>query len=250
MFPTPGRMAPVFSAKSARTIEKHKRKGYNEKNCRNLAGDTARKKGITDMGSMFLDGYIKISIVIALIDAFLAVKSFQKNRTTGRYLGYACAGAAVVDISYLISILFDQYLCMSIMSSIYFVTIDVMLLCLLVFTVYFTKGKFTGWGRRLMKLLSLYAAFEVVVFAINPFWEIAVRYVPRNTAIAKYSYEMRPLYISAPGVHLLPGGCGGVPADSEAVPHPQGIPGAVHLFHSGNSDHRVGERGVPVLAGR
>ena len=151
------------------------------------------------MGSMFLDGYIKISIVIALIDAFLAVKSFQKNRTTGRYLGYACAGAAVVDISYLISILFDQYLCMSIMSSIYFVTIDVMLLCLLVFTVYFTKGKFTGWGRRLMKLLSLYAAFEVVVFAINPFWEIAVRYVPRNTAIAKYSYEMRPLYI----LHLV-----------------------------------------------
>ena len=152
-----------------------------------------------DMRTMFLDGYIKVSIIIALMDAVLAVKSFQKNRTTGRYLGYACAGAAVVDISYLISILFDQYLCMSIMSSIYFVTIDVMLLCLLVFTVYFTKGKFTGWGRRLMKLLALYAAFEVVVFAINPFWEIAIHYIPRNTAIAKYSYEMRPLYI----LHLV-----------------------------------------------
>ena len=157
------------------------------------------KEGTTDMSTMFLDGYIKVSIVIALMDAVLAVKSFQKNRTTGRYLGYACAGAAVVDISYLISILFDQYLCMSIMSSIYFVTIDVMLLCLLVFTVYFTKGKFTGWGKTLIGLLTLYAAFEVLVFAINPFWEIAVHYIPRNTAIAKYSYEMRPLYI----LHLV-----------------------------------------------
>ena len=151
------------------------------------------------MHATFLDGYIKISILIALVDAVLAIKSFQKNRTTGRFLGFACAGAAVVDISYLISILNDEYLCMSIMSSIYFVTIDVMLLSLLVFTVYFTKGKFTKSGKTLMGLSILYTAFEVVVFAINPFYEIAIHYVRRNTFIAKYSYQMRPLYV----MHLL-----------------------------------------------
>ena len=88
---------------------------------------------------MFLDCYIMISVFIALIDVALAVKCFQENKTTGRYLGYACLGAAVVDVSYLISILNDDYIYMSIMSSIYFVTIDMMLLSLLVFTVYFTK---------------------------------------------------------------------------------------------------------------
>ena len=92
------------------------------------------------MNAMFLDYYIMISILIALVDAVLAIKSFQKNKTTGRFLGHACAGAAVVDISYLVSILNDDYLCMSVMSSIYFVTIDVMLLCLLVFTVYSRKA--------------------------------------------------------------------------------------------------------------
>ena len=147
------------------------------------------------MNAMFLDYYIMISILIALVDAVLAIKSFQKNKTTGRFLGHACTGAAVVDISYLVSILNDDYLCMSVMSSIYFVTIDVMLLCLLVFTVYFTKGKFTKAGNTFLGLSVLYTAFEIVVFAINPFYEIAIHYVPRNTLIAKYSYQMRPLYV-------------------------------------------------------
>ena len=151
------------------------------------------------MNATFLDCYTMISILIAVVDGFLAIKSFQKNKTTGRFLGYACAGAAVVDISYLVSILNDDYLCMSVMSSVYFVTIDVMLLCLLVFTVYFTKGKFTRTGKTLIRLCVLYTIFEIVVFAINPFYEIAIHYVPRNTIIAKYSYQMRPLYV----MHLL-----------------------------------------------
>lgn len=151
------------------------------------------------MNAMFLDGYIAVSILIALLDAILAVKSFHNDKKTGLFLGFACLGAAVVDISYLISILNDDYLCMSVTSSIYFVTIDVMLLCLLVFTVYFTKGSFTKNGKRLMLLATAYAAFEIVVFAINPFQEIAIHYVRRNTFIAKYSYQMLPLY----KLHLL-----------------------------------------------
>ena len=146
------------------------------------------------MNATFLDGYIAVSILIALADTLLAVKSFRKNRAAGRFLGYACVGAAVVDISYLISILNDDYLCMSMMSSIYFVTIDIMLLCLLVFTVYFTKGEFTRTGKRFMCFASLYTLFEIVVFAINPWREIAIHYVRRDTFIAKYSYQMRPLY--------------------------------------------------------
>ena len=151
------------------------------------------------MNTMFLDVYIKVSILIAFVDVVLAKKSFQKNKTTGRFLGYTCMGAAVVDISYLVSILYDEYLCMSVMSSIYFVTIDIMLLCLLVFTVYFTKGKFTRTGKILLGVAVLYTIFEIAVFAVNPFYEIAVHYVRRNTLLAKYSYQMQPLYI----MHLL-----------------------------------------------
>ena len=151
------------------------------------------------MNATFLDSYIAISVLIALIDGILAVKSLRKNKTTGLYLGYACAGAAVVDLSYLVSILSDNYLLMSSMSSIYFVTIDVMLLNLLTFTVYFTKGRFTKIGKWFIGLSILYTAFEIVVFSLNPFSEIAIHYIRRDTFFAKYSYEMRPLYM----MHLV-----------------------------------------------
>jgi len=141
-----------------------------------------------------LDAYILLSILIALMDLYLGVLSIRKNRTTGRYLGLACIGAAIVDLSYLISILSDSYLCMSVMSSIYFIDIDFMLLNLVAFTVYFTKGSFVNWGKKAMRLAVFYAVFEVIVFSVNPFCEIAVHYVKRNTQIAQYAYQMLPLY--------------------------------------------------------
>lgn len=128
------------------------------------------------------------------MDLYLGVLSIRKNRTTGRYLGLACIGAAIVDLSYLISILSDSYLCMSVMSSIYFIDIDFMLLNLVAFTVYFTKGSFVNWGKKAMRLAVFYAVFEVIVFSVNPFCEIAVHYVKRNTQIAQYAYQMLPLY--------------------------------------------------------
>ena len=157
-------------------------------------GEVCQKGLENGMNQVFLDCYIKFSVLIALIDIILSVKSIQKNKNTGRYLGYACAGAAVVDISYLISILNDSYFCMSVMSSIYFVSIDIMLVCLLIFAVYFTKGRFTKQGKLGFRLIVLYTLFEVAVFSINPFHEIAIHYVLRDTVIAKYGYQMEPLY--------------------------------------------------------
>ena len=146
------------------------------------------------MKAGFLEGYIWILVLIAFVDLILAGLSLRKNKTTGRYLGFACAGAAVVNLSYLVSILSDNYLCMSVMSSIYFGNIDFMLLNLLVFTVYFTRETLTKTGSILLRLAKLYAMFEVVVFAVNPFHEIAIHYVRRETIIARYAYQMMPLY--------------------------------------------------------
>ena len=144
--------------------------------------------------TVMINAYIVISIVIAATDILLAVKSFKKNKTTGRFLGFACMGAAIVDISYLISIISDSYMCMAVMSSIYFISIDFMLVSLLIFMVYFTKGKFSGYGKWMVAFCFLYCIYELIVFAVNPFMEIAIEYKPRDTLIAKYSYQMKPLY--------------------------------------------------------
>ena len=83
---------------------------------------------------------------------------------------------------------------MAAMSSIYFISIDFMLVSLLIFTVYFTKGKFSGYGKWMVAFCFLYCIYELIVFAVNPFMEIAIEYKPRDTLIAKYSYQMKPLY--------------------------------------------------------
>ena len=63
------------------------------------------------MDATFIEGYIAFSVLIAVVDLVLAIESLRRNRTTGRFLGYACVGAAVVDVSYLVSILYDNYMC-------------------------------------------------------------------------------------------------------------------------------------------
>lgn len=151
------------------------------------------------MDNAFMIIYIILSIFIAAVDITIAQKSMKRNKTTGRHLGMACILAAVVDLSYLISILSDNYMCMSVMSSIYFVSIDIMLLCFVAFAGFFTNGSFSRLGQTFMKLAGVYTIFEIIVFAINPFKEIAVSYIPRNTVIASYSYDMHPLYY----MHLI-----------------------------------------------
>ena len=146
------------------------------------------------MNEVVLKIYVFLSIIIAATDIILGMKSIKKNKTTGRFLGLACIGAAIVDVSYLISIISDSYMAMSVMSSIYFVSIDYMLVCLLIFIVYFTKGRFSKYGRAAIGVCFFYCLYELVIFAINPFKNIAIGYVRRDTVIAKYSYDMKPLY--------------------------------------------------------
>ena len=138
--------------------------------------------------------YLAVSIALAAVDLFLAAKALKKKGKTGIYLGGACIGAAVVDLSYLASILLEDYFPVSVMSSIYFASIDWTLICLLVFTGYFTKHQMTRLDKAVLRFLLAYLVFDNIVFLVNPFHEIAVSYEYRETILAKYKYHMMPLY--------------------------------------------------------
>ena len=70
------------------------------------------------MDRLFIDIYINISLIIALTDVLLSIMCFFKKKSTGRYLGAACIFAAIVDLSYLGSLMIDSYFYMSVLSSI------------------------------------------------------------------------------------------------------------------------------------
>ena len=136
---------------------------------------------------LLIAAYIVLMIGIAVMDGVLSVKSFQKNKTTGRYLGFACMWATIIDISYLCSILSKSYGFVSVMSSIYFMGIDGVLISLFIFTTYFTKGAFSRLEKVLTRICLLYALFDFVVFAVNPFCHVACIFWPNGTP-----FSLRP----------------------------------------------------------
>lgn len=140
--------------------------------------------------SVFLLEYIIVSVVVAAVDVLLALMSFKKEGVQGRALGATCVGCALVDLSYLVSCLSDSYFVFSCMSSIYFVCIDIMLISLVIFVCDFCKLKQSMVGAGHLKLAHAFIALDIIFFAINPFWEVAISYVPRATEFAKYSYDM------------------------------------------------------------
>lgn len=143
--------------------------------------------------------YIIFTIILVTVDLYFALRSSRKGNLEGKYLARCSILAALVAFSYLISIIVPNYRVMSITSSIYFICIDWLLIMMIRFvTVYTTKAKVVI-TRPIMRIIQAYACFETIVFAINPFKEIAISYVPRNTPIAFYAYQMKPLYY----MHLI-----------------------------------------------
>ncbi len=154
--------------------------------------------------SLFLVEYTILSLVIAFVDVTLARMAFGKRDRVGRCLGYTCVGTALVDISYLLSIWSNDYFVNSCMSSIYFVCVDLMLLFLVSFATFFTRMRMSKFGLVCNKICFAYLFIDVVIFAINPFKEFVVSYIPRNTEFAVYSYQMHwPFYIHLGFCYLM-----------------------------------------------
>ena len=138
--------------------------------------------------------YKYIVILFALSDFMLASTCFRKHNKTGNYLGGTCVAAGIVASSYLISILVSDYFTCSLFSSLYFASTDVMLFCLFASVAYFSKWHFMGTHKAVKVVLIAVMVLDVIALLVNPFREICVHYIYRNTPIAKYTLDLMPLY--------------------------------------------------------
>ena len=146
------------------------------------------------MLSGFALTYAVFTFILVFIDCYFVYRAAMKGGLEGRYLARCSALAAVIALSYLFSIIWTDYTGVSIMSSIYFICIDWLLIMMIRFITLFTTRAKEIVTIPAMWAVKAYAVFEIIVFAINPFKEIAISYVPRDTRIAYYAYEMKPLY--------------------------------------------------------
>ncbi|HAP33131.1 MAG TPA: PAS domain S-box protein [Lachnospiraceae bacterium] len=144
----------------------------------------------------FVVAYTVVTAIIAYMGIYLGIKSLTKysHKKGSKYLGYGCFATSVVCISYYLSIISENYLLTSISSSIYFIGVDVSAVMLLIYIVFFTKRKWVKHNRVAVMLVCIYTVIELVIFSINPFVEISVGYVKRDTKIAYYDYNLHNLY--------------------------------------------------------
>ena len=158
------------------------------------------------MDNSFLFAYIWVCVFLALVDFYFARMGFKKAAETkepaGRFLGRSAFFAGVVTLSYILSIQAIGYRCMSAASSLYFICIDWMLISLLQFVYLITDSvKFRNVFLR--NVILGYACFDTVCLIVNVFFEVELSYTDRGTALASYSYQMKPLYYMHLGFSYL-----------------------------------------------
>lgn len=146
------------------------------------------------METSIINVYIAVSVIVAIVDIVVMVSCLRKHSDLGRLLAHTVGCATAVDLTYLFSILSDNYFFASVMTSAYFVSIDWMVLSLVGFIFLFTNQPQTELSRTLHKISIGYACFETVLYAINPFWEVAVTYVTLEQRFAQFRFQMLPLF--------------------------------------------------------
>ncbi len=143
--------------------------------------------------------YTVLAVVLSGVDLFFAQRGFRKNEKIGRTLGLSALFAALITLSYLVSIHVRSYRAFSVTSSIYFSCVTLMLLSFVRFVLHLTEQQDLPLAAGWTKIISYYAAFDALVLMINIFWEIAVSYVDSGGTAPNYSYQMKPLY----DMHLI-----------------------------------------------
>lgn len=138
--------------------------------------------------------YTILTAVIVCGGILVAVLSFLKKTRLGTTLGLTALFAIIVEVSYGILVFTKDYFSYSVLSSIYFFFIDLMLAGMLSLML-----RITGFWKKRLTLLTVICivicACEMLVFAINPFFEIAISYQKTDRLISIYNYIMKPLYI-------------------------------------------------------
>ena len=143
--------------------------------------------------------FVAIAIVIIIFDLYFAARSYREFTVAGKYLGRAAVLASLVIGTYLVSILCRDYFAASMMCSLYFLLIDWMLLTLLQFVIILSKRVPLEKDIPLMWVLRGVAVADSIVMLINPFHEIAIRYIPITSIIAHFQYEKHLLF----NLHLV-----------------------------------------------
>lgn len=141
-------------------------------------------------------GYITlfISIIVVIADIVCAIHCFAEKKKYSYVLAGGVLSAAAIEVFFLVSRYVDDYKVMSIFSSLHFISISFALIILLTFI----RGYTLKTGRDKHDFIRTFATVglfvEVVMFAINPFKEIVIKYEPNPNLEGGYIFSYQPAF--------------------------------------------------------
>ncbi|MDO4483076.1 MAG: diguanylate cyclase [Clostridia bacterium] len=140
--------------------------------------------------------YLMISTALVLASTGLCIAAHQTKTKTGYQLTAMITAGICVSCAYLASINIRNYFWMSVCSSLYFISISTTAYFMLQFAAEFTHHPKTPANMLLNKAFRFCLYLDICVFLLNPFFEIAVTYLPLQDAnIAFFSYDFKPMFI-------------------------------------------------------
>ena len=128
-----------------------------------------------------------LSLEVAIL---IAIKKDKYNRS----LFLLMIASAGVTLSYLASVLVESRQLMSFYSSIYFSFVDMVVIALFSYTMYFTRVKNEDLRRKLVSIAGIYAVFDITVLMINVVKEIALSYTYVENSLAHWRFVSYPLH--------------------------------------------------------
>jgi len=153
--------------------------------------------------SFFQIGFIVVSLAFCAFDILGAVSSFKKGESVGTYLGLTCVGCALVVLSYLGCVFSSDYFVHSCITSLHYICVVFMLLCMTFFVGHFVELKESMASSVISKLILFLGGLDATCFIVNPFKEIILSFVDRHTAFDTFAVEGRTLFFGHWGLCIL-----------------------------------------------
>lgn len=145
--------------------------------------------------------WVLLFLGVAALDLLIAVLTWRKKQILSNSICNLLLAAMMTTVFYAGAISFENYRVSSVFSSLYFIGVDGILSCMLVFVAQFTERKKRGKLIPIVDRLGrIWVLVDCVVLLVNPFWEIAMTYVPLEVnGHLIYKYDAHLLY----NIHLL-----------------------------------------------
>ena len=142
------------------------------------------------MASAFFKLYTLICILFAAFDFYYSYKAFRKPQRVGRAMGWTALFAGCITLAYLGSVSTHIPLVISICSSLYFISIDCMLVSLLRYAWLATRLHESHHNNAVMLVFRLLCLADILVLLINIPTGVAVGYIPLNPVGIAYDMKL------------------------------------------------------------